>query len=430
LIKINVLPRTVREAAENTPSTARIWADDRIAPPTMTTLPDHDVPNVPALAVALSGADYPGLRIKAEVAVGDAVAPGQVVFRDARRPAIAFASPVHGRVSELRHGPRRTLSTLMIMPEATGDGDATAPDDTLPEGVDLRAYLLARGAWPGFVARPFGGPPNPDATPVAIIVSAVHGAASAVDPQQLLANRKSDFSRGLVALTSLTEGTVHLCTALAASIPVPTDDRIVIHRKRLSRGWQSASGQVARLHPARPDAQVWTIGYQDVVAIGTLLQTGRYDPLRSVSLSGIGQAQPRVMRVPLGADLRPLLDPDATLNAAWDLISGPADSGRIATYLGRHHTQAGLARRVLHRRPSTPQPMIPLTSLGRAVPVPVPVVPLMRALSIGDAETCARLGCLDLLEEDVAPLSALCASGTDYGRCLRSVLDDLQRDAA
>lgn len=378
------------------------------------------------LAVALSGADYPGLRIRAEVAVGDTVASGQVLVRDARHPAIAFVAPIAGRVTELRHGPRRTLGTLVIAPGAGGDG----PADRLAGDGDPRAYLLERGAWPGLVARPFGGPPHPEARPVAIVVSAVPAEASAVDPQEVIAARKPDFDRGITALTSLTDGKVHLCMAIAARIPVPDAARIVLHRKRPTRDWQSASGQVARLHPARPDAQVWTIGYQEVIAIGHLLTTGRHDPMREVSLSVSAQARSHRMRLPLGAELRPVLDPDGRLGTGWDVRSGPADTGRLATHLGRHHLEAGLARRAPRRVPGTVQPLIPLTGLDRAMPVPLPVVPLMRALSIGDAESCARLGCLDLLEEDVAPLSALCASGTDYGRCLRDVLDRLQRDAA
>jgi Na+-transporting NADH:ubiquinone oxidoreductase subunit A len=48
----------------------------------------------------------------------------------------------------------------------------------------------------------------------------------------------------------------------------------------------------------------------------------------------------------------------------------------------------------------------------------------MRALSVGDWEAAAKLGCLDLLEEDVALLSYLCTSGNDYSALLRQALDD------
>ena len=54
----------------------------------------------------------------------------------------------------------------------------------------------------------------------------------------------------------------------------------------------------------------------------------------------------------------------------------------------------------------------------------------MRALSVGDVDAAERLGCRELIEEDVAALSRLCTSGADYGRLLREVLDQLAVDAA
>ncbi len=67
--------------------------------------------------------------------------------------------------------------------------------------------------------------------------------------------------------------------------------------------------------------------------------------------------------------------------------------------------------------------------LEAGLPFGLPVVPLLRALAVGDAEAAERLGCRDLIEEDVALLSALCTSGADYGPLLRRVLDELEDSA-
>jgi Na+-transporting NADH:ubiquinone oxidoreductase subunit A len=50
----------------------------------------------------------------------------------------------------------------------------------------------------------------------------------------------------------------------------------------------------------------------------------------------------------------------------------------------------------------------------------------MRALQIGDAERARELGALELLEDDLAPLSRACVSRSDYGILLRRVLDQLE----
>jgi Na+-transporting NADH:ubiquinone oxidoreductase subunit A len=69
--------------------------------------------------------------------------------------------------------------------------------------------------------------------------------------------------------------------------------------------------------------------------------------------------------------------------------------------------------------------MIPLESFDGAMPLDILPVPLLRALSVGDTETAVRLGCLELVEEDLALMSYLCPGRTDYGGLLRRMLDDI-----
>ena len=76
-----------------------------------------------------------------------------------------------------------------------------------------------------------------------------------------------------------------------------------------------------------------------------------------------------------------------------------------------------------------PAPLVPTAALERALAFDVPVVPFLRALSVGDAETASRLGCLEMLEEDLSAVSLACTSGADYRRMLRHVLDELAEDA-
>jgi Na+-transporting NADH:ubiquinone oxidoreductase subunit A len=51
-------------------------------------------------------------------------------------------------------------------------------------------------------------------------------------------------------------------------------------------------------------------------------------------------------------------------------------------------------------------------------------------LSIGDTETAVRLGCLELVEEDLALMSYLCPGHNDYGALLRRMLDELAGESA
>lgn len=384
---------------------------------------DHSVDK--AVPVALLGADYPGLRIKLAVREGDVVAVGQTLFYDAKRTAISFVSPIQGRVSAIHFGPRRILSAMLLTPCENGP---SSPNDRLE--TDVRAYLLARGMWPAFVARPFGGPPDPDAHPDAIVVHAVPSDRKNAPIDDILVGRVTEFARGLHALTELSDGTVHVCIERGAIVPIPGHHRIHMHKKRATRFWRTASGQVARVHPTGPSGHVWTIGIQDVIAIGHLLETGLYDPLRRVNLRVSGPARAKNVRLPLGASLAHVFGDTKQIGADTHFVSGTARHGWPTDYLGRYHDDVGIAHRAHSPARSMPQALIPFTTLNRLLPARVPTVPLMRALSIGDTQACATLGCVELLEEDVAPLSAICSSGTEYSRCLRNVLDQLRKDAA
>jgi Na+-transporting NADH:ubiquinone oxidoreductase subunit A len=392
--------------------------------------------------VALLGTDYPDLHPDLKVAVGDQVTCGQILFTDRRRPRIAFVSPVSGTVCEVERGPRRTLSRVVVNTRP----EASAPDLVpikVPERTAARETLLSRGLWPAFRSRPFGHIPDPEAVPEAIFVTAIDTYADAVDPREAITRRSSSFQIGVSVLTLLTDGPVFICQAGGPDLPVPPSDQTRIARFSGPHPVGLPGYHIDRLHPPAQGQTVWTISCQDVVAIGYLFETGQYLPERIVALRGPDDDKPRVVPITLGARLRdyfsPVPDrPDLTFR----LVSGPELAGYESSFLGRYHSQASLRPRPALRRPlpgifrllamserHRPVPLIPLSSLERSLPTGAPPVPLMRALSVGDVEAAERLGCCDLIEEDVALLTRFCTSGSDYGKLLRRVLDAVE-DAA
>ncbi len=393
-------------------------------------------------SVAISGHDYPGIRPDFAVQPGDRIRAGQTVFVDRRRPRIAFAAPATGIVTAIDRGRRRALDSLVIRREGEGTESFPVPSGPMP-GETLGSLLLTSGLWPSFLTRPFGRIPDPDGIADAIFVTAIDTNPLSADPRVAIGLHREEFRRGLAVLPLLTAGSVYVCRAPGPSLVDVDAARVedVVVSGRHPAGL--AGTHIHHLAPVANGRAVWQIGYQHVIAIGHLLATGRPPTERIVAIAGSGVRDPSLVRLPAGASLDEALVGELA-EGPVRIISGPALSGREAGYLGRYHNQvtviardekdaepAGLRR--LSRlggffMGAPDAAIIPREAFERVMPLGILPTPLLRALSIGDVDTARDLGCLELLEEDLALLSHVCTTGTDYGALLRDVLDQIEAE--
>lgn len=386
-----------------------------------TPAPDR-IESVAVGSAALLGADMPGLRPRFEVEEGALVGEGQVVFRNRKHPSVVYVAPIAGRVSTLAYGPRRTLSACVITAEgAPPEAQATVAPDAECHAAP-RATLLERGLWPAFRTRPFGRTPDPDSSPDAIFVNAVRAAPMAPDPSLVLDDQIEAFHLGIRLVTKLTGGDVFVCQS--PGVPIgPSAPRVSHASFSGSLAAGLAGTHVDRLCPVGAGRVVWTIGYQDVAAIGHLFLTGRHTAQRVVAIGGSGDTRAQLVKTSLGAGISELL--------------GHAPLLGNARFLGRYEDQVTVPQKPKASpmrswvRYFTPphSALIPTTTLERGLAVEIPPIPLLRALSVGDSEAAERLGCLALVEEDMTALSQRCTSGTDYAMLLRGVLDELMAEA-
>ena len=394
----------------------------------------HIMVGAAVTSVAILGSDFPDLRPAFEVELGDTVSCGQVVFRDRKHREIAFVAPISGTVTTRAYGPRKTLSALIITANGTDKAHHSyaALTDDAPDAI--RSMLLERGLWPAYRTRPFGRIPDPDATPDAIFVNAMPPSHQVLEASIMLDGKDAEFRRGTQLIMQLTKGPVFVCHPPKAALIEP-QGRIQLASFGGTRAAALTGTHIDRLYPVGPDRTVWSIGYQDVAAIGHLALTGEYNADRVVAVTGPRAHPPRLVRTCLGADLVGIAGKDHA-----QLLSGDKTSGRDAMYLGRYHQEICVlpshsvepSRRRRWFSGLAPQPaaLIPTRALERALAVDILPVPLLRALSIADTEGAERLGCLALIEEDVAALSKACTSGADYGALLRDVLNTLKAEAA
>ena len=384
--------------------------------------------------VGILGSDYPGLRLKPVVEQGDAVKLGEAVMEDRAHPELAVTAPVSGVVEEVIIGPKRRLSALTIRRE-DGPPRRFALPGANPSRAEAEALLLDSGLWTAFLARPFGRVPPPGTTPDAIFLTALDTEPGAADPAPVVTAAAEPFRRGAAFLSHLTDGPVFLCQGpgLALAEPGP---RLRVESFAGPHPAGLPGTHIDKLFPIGGGRTVWQIGAQDVLAIGTLLETGELARDRVVALGGPMAREPRLFRLPLGADIETLAARESRPGPRR-VLSGSALSGGESRFLRRRHSQITLLARPgaanLHRwlrgAPLKRPPLLPHAALERALGPALPTIPLLRALSLGDAAKAARLGAAALLEDDLALASYLSGGTEDFGARLRAVLDILEEEA-
>ena len=420
----------------------------------------------PVRSVAVIGFDYPTMKPTMAVQVGDRVKLGQILFSDKKSEGVHYTAPGAGVVSAVHRGEKRVLQSVVI--DLEGDEEVTftsyspAQLDGL-SGEQVRENLQQSGLWTALRTRPFSKVPAVDATPASIFVTAIDTHPLAADPAIIIAEQPEAFEAGLKVLTNLAK--VFLCKAPNASLPGESLAKVQVESFNGPHPAGLAGTHIHFLDPVSASKSVWTIGYQDVIAVGKLFTSGRLSVERVVALAGPVVEQPRLVRARLGANLDELtageLQPGANRVVSGSLLGGRTAHGAFA-YLGRYHQQVsclreGKEREMLHyMRPGvdkhsilniyisklmagkkfafststngSPRAMVPVGNYEEVMPLDVLPTQLLRALIVGDTEVAQKLGCLELDEEDLALCSYVCAGKYEYGPILRDNLTRIEKE--
>lgn len=329
----------------------------------------------------------------------------------------------------------------------------------------MTTQLLTCGLWPSLRTRPYGKVPVPGSVPSSIFVQAVDTNPLAADPAVAMADRKERFTLGLQALTQLTDGKVFVCKGQEAEIPGDGIAGVQVETFAGPHPSGLVGTHIHLLDPVGPTKTVWYIGYQDVCAIGSLLQTGTLDVRRVISLAGPVVKQPRLLATRIGASVSELIEgefEDVKIRA----ISGSVLCGRTAVaprdYLGRYHTQISIIAEGDQREflgwqkpgfdkfsvtrvfasaalPSkkfafststhgSERAMVPLGTYEKVMPLDILPTQLLRSLIYRDTDEAQQLGVLELEEEDVALCTFVCPGKYEYGSLLRESLATIERE--
>lgn len=415
--------------------------------------------------VAVIGPDYVGMKPTMAVKEGDRVKKGQVLFTDKKTAGVQYTAPMSGVIKAINRGDRRVLLSVVVAVEGSEEVIFQSyPANKLNEisREDVQANLVASGLWTALRTRPFSKVPELDSVPASIFVTAMDTHPLAADPALIIAEQADAFTSGLQVLKRLTEGKLFVCKAPGANIPTAgietTEEFSGPHPAGL------AGTHIHKLNAASATKTVWSIGYQDVIAIGQLFTTGSLNTERVISLAGPQVTKPRLVRTVMGASLSELTAGELAAGENR-LISGSVFGGRTAAqdllFLGRFHNQVsvleeGRDRPLLHYlRPGferfsvlpiyvsrflnktfkfttstngSERAMVPVGTYERVMPLDILPTQLLRALIVEDMEVAVNLGALELDEEDLALCTYTCPGKYEYGPILRTNLTRIEQE--
>ena len=203
----------------------------------------------------------------------------------------------------------------------------------------IKELLLESGCWPFVKQRPYDVIANPEFEPKAIFISGYSTAPLAADLDFILKGKEAELQAAVSALSKLTPGNVHISVGKDGASPLAGLNDIELHRVSGPHPAGNVGTQIAKIDPVNKGETVWTIGAHDLVIIGELLLTGKYNPKRIIALAGSSIKTPKYYSTRIGSEVSTFvydsgLDEENVRVISGDVLTGTKISpkGHLSFY--------------------------------------------------------------------------------------------------
>jgi Na+-transporting NADH:ubiquinone oxidoreductase subunit A len=412
---------------------------------------------------AIKPLDFKGITPKLIVEQGSEVKAGDPLFYAKENEQIVFTSPVSGEVIEIKRGEKRVIQEIVILSDAQSsykDFGTADPKQLTKE--EVRSKMLSSGVWPLLRQRPFNKIADTNHPPRSIFISGFDSAPLGVDYNYILDGQSKDFQAGIDALSKLTEGKVYLNLSkrLNNSDTLEHAHGVV---KTYFDGPHPSGNVGVQIHHLDPVVTkndiVWFINPQDVLIVGRLFNTGKYDARKLVALAGSEVINKQYYEMLIGSSVSSLLDHNLQAGNQR-VISGNVLSGNkisADSYLGYYDSLVTVIPEGDDEEflgwllPSYPRPSLSMTmpsfifpekkykvntnmhgeqrnfvmtgQYDRVFPFDIYPVQLLKAMWASDIDKMEQLGVYEIVEEDFALCEVICTSKQSLQELVREALD-------
>lgn len=277
---------------------------------------------------ALNLDDFHGITPKMLLKQGAEVKAGEPLFYNKADEKMVFVSPVSGELVEIVRGARRRILSLKILADKTQEyvGHKTLDLEKV-DGASIREFLLQSGAWPFIKQRPYDIIASSDATPKAIFISGYASAPLSADLDYVLQGKEAELQAAITALGKLTPGKIHVSVGKSSQSPLANLNGITLHKVSGPHPAGLVGTQINKIDPVNKGELVWTIAPQDLVIIGELLLTGKFNAERTIALVGSIVKAPKYYTTKIGAEISTFLYASGVNDEKYRLINGDVLTG-------------------------------------------------------------------------------------------------------
>jgi len=291
---------------------------------------------------ALKPQDFHGIIPKLIVKEGAEVKAGESVFYSKSDDRILFPSPVSGKVTEIIRGAKRKIVSIKIAADGKQsfkDFGKQDPDKLSAE--EVKNHLLKTGCWPFIKQRPYDVIADPNQTPKSIFVSAYASSPLAAKYDYTIAGKEKELQAALTAISKLTAGSVHVSVGKGSNSPFSELKNIELHKVSGPHPIGNVSTQISQIDPLNKGEVVWVINPHDLLIVGELLITGKFNFTRTLALTGSQFQNPSYVSVVAGASISNVVA-NNIINDHTRIISGNVLSGTQVSeddFLGYYDNQ-------------------------------------------------------------------------------------------
>jgi len=416
---------------------------------------------------AINLSDFHGITPKMLVKEGAEVKAGEALFYNKNREDMLFVSPVSGELIEIERGARRRILTVKILADKTQETlEHSKFDLEKASAVEVKSYLLKGGCWPFIKQRPYDIVANPDTTPKSIFISGYNTAPLAADLDYVLQGKEKELQVAITALGRMTPGKVHIAVGKSTNSPLAGLSGAELHKVAGPHPAGLVGTHINKIDPINKGELVWTVSAQDLVIMGELLLTGKFNAERIVALAGSSVKQPRYYTTKIGTEISTFLYASGVNDQNFRVINGDVLTGRKSKqdgHLGYYNNTVtcipegddyeffGWNKPIFNKISATraltfswlqPNKKYDLNTntngehrafvvtgmYEKVFPMDIYPMQLLKACMVKDLDEMEQLGLYEVAPEDFSLTEFVCVSKQPHQQIIREGLDLLQKE--